>query len=465
MRLRRLPTALVTAALVTIACPIFLTACSMPRPSGEDAGLAASRRLTARVHDSGFELAHDTYNGMLAASDGRIYYVLCSEQADVGARMYRYDPSTEDIHYCGSLTEACGEGDLNAIAQGKSHVNFVESGGKLYFATHVGYYSIIDGMEKIGIPPEGMKPYPGGHFLSYDMETGAFEDLGTAPHGEGILSMTMDTKRGRLYGLTWPTGWFITRDLPTGDLKNLGKFSLEGENGKGPTYRTLCRALVTDPHDGSVYFTTGEGRILRYDYEDESVEVIEGEDLVKDYFGKYDPTNPGHMGYNWRQTLWHEPSRSIHAVHGNSGYLFRYDPAANRVVVLDRITSLPSRRSGMFDQFSYGYLGFSLGPDGETIYYLTGGPVYVDGRRVRGKESTAMGESKGVENLHLVTYHIPTRAYRDQGAIFLESGERPAYVNSIAVGRDGTVYTLSRVSRGEGTVTDLISIPGPFQSH
>jgi hypothetical protein len=28
----------------------------------------------------------------------------------------------------------------------------------------------------------------------------------------------------------------------------------------------------------------------------------------------------------------------------------------------------------MFDEFSYGYLGFTLGPDEQTIYYLTGGP-------------------------------------------------------------------------------------------
>ena len=51
----------------------------------------------------------------------------------------------------------------------------------------------------------------------------------------------------------------------------------------------------------------------------------------------------------------------IYGVHGNSGYLFRFDPVREQVEVLDRITSEPSRRSGMFDEFSYGYLGFTLG--------------------------------------------------------------------------------------------------------
>jgi len=420
--------------------------------------------LTARIHDSGFPLAHDTYNGMLAASDGRIYYVLCSESLDVAAQMYAYNPSTRAIRHLGDLTQACGEAGQKAIPQGKSHVNFVESGGKLYFATHVGYYSIIDGMEKIGVPPAGYKPYPGGHFLAYDLATGRFADLGIAPGGEGILTMNMDTRRGRLYGLTWPNGSFLRLDLRTGNLKNLGMHAQQGENGRGATYRTLCRSFAVDPNDGSVYFSNGDGAILRYRYDTDAIETLADEDLRKDYYGLYDPTSPGHMGYNWRQTVWYQPERAIYGVHGNSGYLFRFEPAHSRVEVLDRLTSLPSQRSGMFDQFSYGYLGFVLGPDGRTLHYLTGGPVYENGRRVKGKATTAMGESKGIEDLHLVTYDIPTRTYRDQGAIRLENGDRPAYVNSIAVGKDGTVYTLSRVRRHGKIVTDLISLPGPFRS-
>jgi hypothetical protein len=89
----------------------------------------------------------------------------------------------------------------------------------------------------------------------------------------------------------------------------------------------------------------------------------------------------------------------------------------------------------------------------------------VDGRRVTGKSSTAKGESKGQENLHLVTYDIPTARYADNGPIFFENGERPSYVNSIAVGKDGTVYALSRITENGATRTDLISFPGPLYPH
>ncbi len=418
-----------------------------------------SPRLLAKTYDSGFKLSHDTYNGMGAASDGKIYYILCSQALDVAGQMYAYDPATQAIRHVGDLTGACGEKGMKAVAQGKSHVTFVESHGRLYFATHTGYYAIIDDMEKIGPPPPGWKPYQGGHFLSYDLATGQFENLAIAPGGEGIITMNMDTQRGRLYGLTWPTGRFLRYDLATKELKDIGPTCQRGEDGKGATYRTVCRSFVIDPRDGSVYFSTGDGIIYRYRYDADALEKVDGEDLKKDYFGLYDPTNPGHMAYNWRQVVWHNGESVVYGVHGNSGYLFRFDPRVPRVTVLDRLTSLPSQRSGMYDQFSYGYLGFTLGPDGRTLYYLTGGPIYINGKRLAGKDSTGKGEAKGLEDLHLVTYDIPTSRYIDHGAIFFADGQRPLYVNSIAVGKDGTVYTLGRITVDGHTRTDLIAIP------
>ncbi len=185
--------------------------------------------------------------------------------------------------------------------------------------------------------------------------------------------------------------------------------------------------------------------------------------MRKDYFGKYEVSTAGSMAYNWRQVFWYEPGNSIYGVHGNSGYLFKFEPAEPRLEVLERLTSLPSKLSGMYDQFSFGYLGFKLGPDGRTIYYLTGGPVYVDGKRVTGEEAIARGAARGIENLHLVTYDIPTGKYEDHGPVFYPDGQRPLYVNSIAIGKDGTVYTLARITENGRTRTDLISFPGPFK--
>ena len=401
---------------------------------------------------------------MGTGSDGKIYYVLSSENIDQGAKMFCFDPKTQQIKELGDLTEACGEKGSKAIPQGKSHVNFVEANGKLYFATHVGFYSIVDGMETMGIPPAGYKPYPGGHLLSYDLKTGKFEDFGIAPDREGILTLNMDTKRGRLFGLTWPSGIFFRYDLATKNQKSFGKMCAAGR-------RRRRRRL---PHRLPLH-RRGPGRRLR---------------LLHHLRRHHPPLRRRHRHRRARRGRGHEegllrplrpdltratwattggrpsgaPSdKMIYGVHGNSGYLFRFDPRVPRIEVLDRITSEPSKRCGMFDQFSYGYLGFALGPDGKTIHYLTGGPIYIDGKRLAGKAKTAMGEAKGLEDLHLVTYDIATGKYTDHGAVFYENGQRPLYVNSIAVGKDGTVYTLPRITENGKTRSDLVAFPGPLK--
>src|SRR5690606_1116993 len=145
--------------------------------------------------------------------------------------------------------------------------------------------------------------------------------------------------------------------------------------------------------------------ILTYYSGDDSFSELEGINLKLDYFGAYDFTRPGSMAYNWRKIFWYDPEKVAYGVHGNSGYLFKFDPERNNIEIVDRIASEPSQKSGMFDQFSYGDLGFQLGPDGKTIYYLTGGPIYVDGKRVKGETEIAKGAAKGLENLHLITYN------------------------------------------------------------
>ncbi|KAF5080239.1 hypothetical protein DSECCO2_121690 [anaerobic digester metagenome] len=426
---------------------------------------AEKKTLIATRYFSGFDLAHDTYNAISAASDGKIYYVLSSQPHDVAGQVHVYDPQAYTTRFLADLTEICGEKDKKVIAQGKSHVRFYESDGKLYFSTHVGYYEMMDGMERLPVTaPEGYGLYTGGHFLSYDLNSGKFEDLGLAPHGEGILTMTMDTVRKQIYAITWPGGYFLHYDVETGEMKDSGPVSANGEAGRiGEDYRVLCRSIFVDPRDGLVYYSTAEGDIMCYDPEGGTIEKLEDVDLRLDYFGSYDPADAGSMGYNWRAVVWYPKEEVAYGVHGNSGYLFKFDPEERKIEIVDRITSGPSRKSGMYDQFSYGYLGFDLGNDKETLYYLTGGPIYEDGKRVKGLDKISMGAARGVENLHLVTYHIPTGQYIDHGPVFYEDGSRPTYVNSIAFDKDGNVYTLARFDHEGKEVEDLVKIPDPFK--
>ncbi|MHA8061922.1 hypothetical protein PQG22_11700 [Aquirufa beregesia] len=422
--------------------------------------------LLAKTFNSGFAQAHDSYNALSLASNGNIYYILSSDKLDVAGQMYEFDPKTNQILHLADLNDICGETNKKHIPQGKSHVSFYEYQQKLYFSTHIGYYQLIDGMDRLPIhAPDGYSLYSGGHILSYNLLSGEFEDLALLPEGEGCVSMVMDIQRGHIFGITWPSGKLFYLDVKSRKLQLFPAVSGNGEAGTpGEDFRSLCRSLLVNPHTGICYFSTSEGHIYQINPDSWQVELMEQVHLRLDYFGQYHPQYPGNMGYNWRQIVWYEPEQVAYGVHGNSGYLFKFDPAHQRIELVNRITSIPSKKSGMFDQFSYGYLGFQLGPDGETLYYLTGGPIFIDGKRLEGEKQIAKGAAKGLEYLHLITYHLPSQHYQDHGPIFYEDGNWPQYVNSIAIDYDGKVYALARVTRNKQIICDLIQINSSFNS-
>jgi hypothetical protein len=431
--------------------------------NGTQAILSKSNGLVARSHNSDFEMGGTSWVSTSAASDGKIYYTISTSDVDQGARIYVHNPKTGETKYLADLTEVCGEKDLKAIPQGKSHSNFYEKDGILYTSTHVGVHGSIEDGE-LAITKEGYLPYPGGHFISYNLSTGEFEDLGVAVVGEGIVTMTMDQDRGHLYGITWPRGYFVHYDLEAGKLKNLGLVSERGEAGTpGVDFNVLNRAMVVDPRDGSVYYSIANGDIFAYSPYSESIRKVEGVNLRLDYFGKFEPNQPGSLAYNWRRVIWYPEEEVIYGLHSNSGYLFRFDPSKPKIELVERFLSEPSRISGMYSLHPYGgYLGFDLGPDGETLYHLTSGPIYKDGQRMTSDQGKEMGLSFP-EIVHLVTYNIPNKKYVDHGPIYHENGSLISDAYSIAVTSDA-IYTLASFERGDDKrVVDLIEIPNPFK--
>jgi len=412
-----------------------------------------SHVIRATAYDSHFPAAAgrgESFNGIGVAQSGIVYYVISSPAYDVPGQMYSLNPKTGVITHIANLNDAVGQ-QIKAVAQGKVHVNFIEDNGKLYFSTHLGYYAHVKGLERASAAPNGYLPYPGGSFVSYDLATGKFEKLATAPDGEGIIAFNMDAKRGRLYGITWPSGYFLRYDLKSATLKNLGTDFLGGEKGTiGSTYRAICRRIVIDPRDGSAYFTTGDGVIHQYNYETDSVQAVPGVSLKKEYFGQFDPAEHG-MAYNWRDALWVPEQNAIYAINGRSGYLVRFDPRVPSVEVLARLTSEAAKQLGMYGGFEYGYLGFVLGPDGHTLYYLTGTPLSSN------EKAKSSGEQRYREGCDLITYDIATGVYRDHGQIELADGYPVPPGQSLAMGPDDTLYTIVHfVQNGQARI-DLIS--------
>jgi len=64
------------------------------------------KKIIAKTYNSGFALGHDSYNAMGTGSDGKIYYVLSTEDIDQGAKMFCFDPKTQQIKELGDLNGA-----------------------------------------------------------------------------------------------------------------------------------------------------------------------------------------------------------------------------------------------------------------------------------------------------------------------------------------------------------------------
>lgn len=414
--------------------------------------------IRCRLHPSGFEKADSNFYSLDIVSDGSLYFTLCCHNIDVHARVYRYDPAADELTLVCDLGQASGELGKKMLPQGKSHSPFYELDGWLYLATHYGYFATTDQREELAAIPEGYRPYPGGHILRINMADGRVEDLARTEPEEGILTLNMDAQRRRLYGLTWPKGLFIIYDIESGNLRNLGPVSRGGEAGRGDQYFCLGRSLAVDPRDGNVYFTNADGAVQCYSPATDRVEPFGEVTLKRDILGDWDPHKPGHQGYNWRDILWHEESQCFYGVHPRSGWLFRFDPPAKKLELVERIVADELQANGRFEPFRYGYLTLRMGLDRETLHYLTSthGLTAEDGREV-------------MEVTHLVTYNLRTRERTDHGVLRLEDGRYPRMSQCHAVHPNGQCYacpwieTPRRSPKGHRIwQCDLISFANPM---
>ncbi len=251
---------------------------------------------------SGFDEAKGNYNGIHYASNNLVYYFFCTGHLDYGAQMYSFNPETEEIKFIADLAEVCNEKKQKLIPQGKVHTRIFEYKGKMYFGTHTDHYSEDHGkIEIAGTPPPGYKPYPGGHLISYDLESGKLEDLGIVPSKEGIIAMVMDTTQGIIYGSTWPVGYEFAYNVETREMRDLGPRIGKGESVAGEGRQALNRAPVVSYADHKVFFYRHKGYIETYDYERDTFETFEftGFDITDNF---------------WRQAIW---SHKDNAIYGN----------------------------------------------------------------------------------------------------------------------------------------------------
>lgn len=390
-------------------------------PVLREAELQSDRFLATELLDAEFAEGDSSYNACMTGSDGCVYFALSTHHPRSDARLYCLDPVNDNpelIADVGDITdESTSYSNEARLRQGKVHVPLFEFKGAIYTAS-------------LQAAPPDSRHYSGGCFLNIDIATRNVGVVGRAPEGEGIISMAIDRKRNRLYGLTYPHGLLLLCDLATGTTTNIGGFFSKGEQGyfRKPGASPICRSLAIDPRDGIVYWSDSLGRIRAYDAESGHSYWLPGHPLVRD----------GIRGSHiWRQILWHPVEQVFYGLLYKNNDLFRFDPINKTVDLIDHIPAAQYRNS----RHAYeppATLAFCLAPDSETLCYLTTGPSMLtrSNRRVR-------------RSVHFVSYHLPTRQYRDFGALRLSDGRYPVYCQSISI-NDGMVYAICWIELPSG---------------
>ena len=364
-----------------------------------------------KMIDANFPYGDSNYNGIAYASDGNVYYVICSHNKKSGAQLFRYDPRAGRVENIADLTTIVGEDRSKVINQGKVHCDLYEYKGKLWFGTHAGAYD---------------RTYPGGHFMSYDLKTQEFEDYGIPAPNEGLVAVSMDTTRNRMYAVTWPGYSFLYLDINTNEVERWME-------AIAPTPQQGPRSLGIDPNTGNVYWHTMFSTIQEYDHSVDEITTLKEPNFKQPMFNI--PLGKEGVNYSvgvaWRSVKWNEVFQKFYAVMYFSDWLISFDPKIGELEILDRIPAAPNKKTGGTD---YSSLAFELSNDGRTVYYIaTQTKIKLDG-------------TSADSEIHLVTYDIPLRQYTDHGPIELSDGRRPRYCQGLEIANNGMLYIVGWVN-------------------
>src|SRR5271157_411362 len=320
-------------------------------------GVAAPKMVTVQYRFfTGLPQMDGNWAALKAASDGKVYVGLACHGCD--GHLVLYDSKTDKMVDVGDLTRLCGENGLRQGPQSKIHAKFGEGkDGRIYFSTHGGLWFEY---ARFGTP-EG---YPGAHYMAYDPKTGQVQDFGIGPRYEGINTGAYDPRFNRIYGLTHPRGHFVYYDVATGAKVDKGRIN---------NWDSICRTLGIDD-EGNVYGNFGRGGIFKYDPRTDSIRELsvkipiqpKGISLGRDY-------NKGETA--WRVVVWDPETRKFYGVEESATILFSFDPNAGldgevRQLGQMCIPDFANRRN-----VPYATLSLTLGQD-RKLYYAAAGKEF-----------------------------------------------------------------------------------------
>ena len=389
----------------------------------------AGNRIPCDFFQPDFTLGDSNYHSLVAASNGKLYFSIDTHNTDYACRFYSFEPATETMTLIAAMDSAVGEDATREISQGKVHVPFVEHDGKLYFATHTSFYQ--DGLP--GHDANGKPLYSGGRFMSYDLETGAFETLARIVPNEGIITFTMDPKREVLYGLSWPSALLVSFDLNSNELRCWGAVQGRGEWGHHPhEWDRVCRTFGLDDN-GVLYGSTMGGHVWQFRPDDlpRPLAYIEGLDLSRATFSQSaEETLKGDFQHNWRVVEWNPKTNSFFGILWETTALFEFVPKHYYIRALADFRH--ELYQGMPRNPEISQLGFIITPDHDTILYLSHGPA----PDIDGAPAVQSG-------LYLLSYDITKSTMKNHGLVIGRDNRRPFFAESLVIGSDERLYSVA----------------------
>lgn len=355
------------------------------------------------------------YWGMGSCSDGNIYFGLCTHIPGKSAGFFKYSPQSETVEHLFNVNEVLGS------VHGKIHTPIVEAANKkLYFGTHFAY--------PYGDPTKKVE-YIGGHLISYDPTTGATEDLGIVSKGEGVLTIALDKKAGKIYSLTVPGGVFAVTEITSSRTTELGRI---------PSNGSICRTLTVDAK-GNVYGSYEANGLFIFDSSKNKLIFKDNffpEEQVKEWD---DPTRGGvnKIGRNlWRCADYDENSNKIYGIYSASSRLFTIDCETLELELLSPMT--PSS----FGASDVVYPTLTMVSNKDHCYYVPADGMFDYCR------SDNLSEFS-----HAMTFNKATGKNSDLGELNAE-GVR-VYGAAGAVLSDGRVYLLGASESSVGQKRDV----------
>jgi hypothetical protein len=368
----------------------------------------AGAHVTCRSHTMPHDFVDGQWEGIIAAGDGNTYFSVSSHSARHNAQFYRYVAGENEVEHLINVAEWCGQGQYAGKhnVQGKIHSQIFEVDGKLYCTSTTAHR-----------PPteiEGLKK--GGRFLSYDLETGEFRNLGRYPDPKGgLLTAYYEPVKERFYAISQTDQMLVYYDMATRRIFEVGSVACEGSH--------MPRQLFSDRF-GNLYGGTGPGLIWRYRPKTDSLHCL---------FTRipHDPEapqpEPGSRHSKWEH--WHgieeDPETGWwYGVRTNDEYLFRLrpseDPTSGRMAAegLVQFGFQPSAQQPRFASIALTKLG-------DRLYYCS--------------------YKWGKNPAHLMAYHIPSGRVTDHGPIVVEGRRAVTEIHSMVVGNDGNLHCVAMV--------------------